>query len=142
MCGRTLTARERRGHIYYSCIREQFSKSDFPPHTCSVSAKIIEPLVWQAVVELLKNPTLLADAWENELQTNSNVPEEPNRLQSRLKTLENQWQRLVDLFQEEKIDKAELSKRKARIDQEREIIQARLEQLTVLCGRNKLNKLW
>lgn len=128
VCGRTLTARERRGHIYYSCIREQRSKSEFPPHTCSVNAQVIEPLVWQAVTDLLKNPTLLADAWESELQTNSNTSEEPNRLQSRLKTLETQWQRLLDLFQEEKIDKVELSKRKTRIDQEREAVQTRLEQ--------------
>lgn len=140
VCGRTLTARERGGHIYYSCIREKRSQSEFPLHTCSVNSEVIEPLVWQAVVDLLKNPTLLTDAWESEIQTNPNAPDEPNRLQSRLKALETQWQRLLDLFQEEKIDKAELSKRKARIDQERASIQTRLEQFDRLAQQKQIKQ--
>ncbi len=140
VCGRTLTARKRRGHIYYSCIREKRSRSEFPRHTCSVNAEVIEPLVWQAVVDLLKNPTLLADAWESEMHISPNAPDEPNRLQTRLKALENQWQRLLDLFQEGKIDKTELSKRKAHIDQERTSIQMRLEQLDRLAYQQQIKQ--
>ena len=130
VCGHTLLGRNIRGRIVYYCPNQGKRRSpDVPVHSRTISARAIEPLVWQAVKQLLQNPTLLADAWKNETKIDPHTPEETSRLRSRLKVLERQWQRLLDLFQDEKIEKAELSNRKEHIDHERQSIQTRLQQL-------------
>ena len=83
---------------------------------------------------------MLADAWESETQTVQPAPEEPDRLRSRLKALDRQWQRLLDLFQDEKIEKVELSKRKERLDQERQSIQVRLQQFERLAQQERVKQ--
>jgi site-specific DNA recombinase len=136
VCGRTLTARWSQGKIAYYCTNLGKNRSpDVPAHGRSISAAIIEPLVWQAVSQLLDNPVLLADAWENASQPEKTDPQEQDRLQSRLKALDRQWQRLLDLFQDEKIEKTELLKRKEHLDQERHAIQVRLEQSQIMARR-------
>ena len=44
--------------------------------------------------------------------------EEADRLQAQLRALERQWTRILDAFQAELLDKAELARRKERLDQE------------------------
>jgi len=109
VCGRTLVGRSSGASIAYYCTNLGKNRSpDVPVHSRSIRASVIEPLVWQAVVRLLDNPVLLADAWHSETHSETNAPQEQDRLQARLKALERQWQRLLDLFQDEKIEKAEL----------------------------------
>jgi site-specific DNA recombinase len=130
ICGRTLVGRTSQGYsAYYCSSRGKNRYPDVPPHSRSISAATIEPLVWQAVVKLLHNPSLLADAWENQTPSQPASSEEADRLQNRHRALDRQWARLLDLFQEEQIEKAELSQRKQRLDQERQSIDQRLEQL-------------
>jgi len=141
VCGRTLAGRSTNESVVYYCTNHGKHRSpDVPVHTCTMAGKVIEPLVWQAVMQLLQNPTLLADAWENKAQTHKHAPEEQDRLQARLKALERQWQRLLDLFQDEKIEKAELSKRKERLDQERQSIQTRLQQFQRLAQQERIKQ--
>jgi uncharacterized protein YqgQ len=71
----------------------------------------------------------MADAWNNQADTLPATPGETDRLKSRQKTIDRQQERLVDLFQEEQLDKAEYLRRKARLDQERQVIEPRLQQL-------------
>ena len=133
ICGRTLVGRtsQAKGHVAYYCpSRGKQRYPDVPPHSRCVAARLVEPLIWQAVVDLLHNPALLADAWESQNQAAEVSPDEADRLQSRLKTLDRQWTRLLDLFQEEQIEKAELSLRKAGLDQERQNVELRLQQVT------------
>jgi site-specific DNA recombinase len=141
VCGRTLAGRRVNETVIYYCTNHGKHRSpDVSIHTRTISGQVIEPLVWQAVMQLLQNPALLADAWENESQTDKNAPEEQDRLQSRLKALERQWQRLLDLFQDEKIEKAELSKRKEHLDQERQSIQTRLQQFNRLAQHERVKQ--
>lgn len=142
VCGHALTGRTWNGATRYHCVsRREHRTPDVPIHTRSVAADTIEPLVWQAVMRLLQNPILLADAWESETPTAADVStEEPDRLQARLKTLERQWQRLLDLFQDERIEKAELSKRKELIEQERQSIQTRLQQFNRLAQQERVKQ--
>ena len=138
ICGRTLVGRSSGEYVAYYCSsRGQNRSPDVAPHSRSISAKIIEPLIWQAVTDLLHHPTLLADAWESQTQPPHTAPDEANRLQSRLKVLERQWARLLDLYQEEKIEKEELSQRKERLDQERQTIALRLQQLSRLARQEQ-----
>ena len=130
ICGHTMAGRTAKGRKTYRCCYGGKRRSpDVPEHSGTIAVEVIEPVVWKAVVDLLDNPRLILDAWESQMDSQAANPGEIERLRNRLKTLERQWQRLLDLFQEEQIDKTELADRKARLDQERRTIQQRLEQL-------------
>jgi len=130
VCGHTLAGRTAGGRKTYRCCYGGTRGSpDVPKHSRVVAAEAIEPLVWQAVVGLLDHPDLLRETWESQVEQAQVPPAEPERLGQRLKTLERQWQRLLDLYQAEQIDQAELLRRKARLDQERHNVQQRFAQL-------------
>jgi len=130
VCGRTLVGRSSKKRVYYYCAsRGKDDQPDIPPHTCSIAGRIVEPLVWEAVCRLLQNPQLLADAWQGQGEAATAEPDEGDRLQYRLRTLERQWARLLDAFQDGLLDKAELARRKGQLDAEREALSQRLEQL-------------
>jgi len=130
ICGRTLAGRTSNGCVYYYCTnRGKHRDPDVPPHACSIAGRIVEHLVWESVCELLRNPNLLADAWQAQCETDDADPDEADRLQSRLRSLNRQWARLLDAFQDELVDKEELARRKTRLDAERESLGQRLDQL-------------
>jgi site-specific DNA recombinase len=78
---------------------------------------------------LLRNPSLLADAWQSEIQTEDTAPDEVTRLETRQRALQKQWTRLLDAFQDGLLDKDELAQRKTRFDVERENLTQRLHHL-------------
>ena len=57
------------------------------------------------------------------------TPDELGRLQARQRKLEQQWVRLLDAFQEDLLDKAQLGQRKQLLDQERQALGARIEHI-------------
>ena len=133
VCGRTLVGRTsgKGQQVYYSCTNQGKQRDpDVAPHTCSIAGPVIEPLVWEAVSELLRHPALLADAWEAQGTAEEADPDEADRLQKRLRALERQRSRLLDAFQDELLDKDELARRKTRLDAEQEALEQRIEQLT------------
>jgi len=130
VCGRTLVGRTSNGCVYYYCTsRGKNRNPDVPPHACSIAGRIVEPLVWEAVRKLLRQPELLADAWQAPGKTVDTDPDEADRLQKRLHSLERQWTRLLDAFQDGLIGKEALACRKTRLDGERESLAQRLDQL-------------
>jgi site-specific DNA recombinase len=132
-CGYTLTARTSNGHVSYGCVSGSMRRAtDVPAHTCLIHAEVIEPLVWQALTDLLRNPQLIAQAWNAPSVSDGSVAEcgEAQRLHQRANTLDRQQERLLDLFQEEKIEKVIYLQRKERLAQERNAIQQRVLQLT------------
>lgn len=80
----------------------------------------------------------MADAWQQHSSTPAAQPNELERLQARQRTLERHWQRLLDLFQEEQIDKTEFSKRKLRLDSERQTLEQRLALLNRLVHQQEV----
>jgi site-specific DNA recombinase len=129
-CGYTLQGRCQKGSIYYYC--EYGGKNrppDVPKHTRLIAGEIIEPVVWDAIADLLKNPKQIVVAWEAETAKQETTPDELSRLQARQQKLERQWVRLLDVFQEGLLTKAELIKRKQRLEQERQKITERIEQI-------------
>jgi site-specific DNA recombinase len=130
VCGRTLAGRTSGTRVTYYCYGQGKQRTpDTPAHSRVIAAKILEPLVWQAVGDLLHNPTLMADAWQNQAESAQTNPDEMGRLQNRLKSLQKQWQRLLDLYQEGQIEKTELSQRKERLEQQRQTTEQRLQSL-------------
>ncbi len=130
VCERTLAGRTSDGHVYYHCTNRGKNRApDVPPHSCSIAGRIVEPLVWDAVCKLLHNPILLLDAWQGQSELDDADPNEADRLQKRLRVLDRQRIRLLDAFQDELIEKDELSRRKTCLDTERETLVQRLDQL-------------
>ena len=129
ICGCSLVGRTAGGQVYYACSnRGKAGQPGVPPHSRSIPGHIVTPLVWDALGRLLRNPTLLADAWLAEGDLPGAAPEEADRLQAQLRALERQWTRILDAFQAELLDKAELARRKERLDQERQALTQRLQQ--------------
>jgi len=130
VCGRTLAGSVYNGCSNYRCSNGGKNREPgVPRHSCTLDGNMIEPLVWQAVSELLHNPTLLADAWLSEQEETAVNPDELERLQNRQRALERQWVRLLDLYQDELVDKETLSKRKVRLDSERDQLAERIQSL-------------
>jgi hypothetical protein len=134
VCGRTLTARGRangkEGAVTYYCTnRGKHRDPDVPEHKCSVKGEEIEPLVWDAVSNLLRNPRLIEEAWQHEQTDVESDVDEVARLQARQRALERRWTRLLDGFQDGLLDKEELALRKIHLDQERDSIDQRLKTL-------------
>lgn len=132
-CGYTLTGRTSKGHVSYACVSDDVQRAaDVPAHTFSIRAATIEPLVWQALTDLLRNPELIAQAWR--LPSDSDAPavehSEAERLIQRRNTLDRQQERLLDLFQEERLEKAAYLQRKERLDQERNALEQRIQQFS------------
>jgi site-specific DNA recombinase len=129
-CGHTLQGRTQNGRVYYHC--EHGGKERYPtvaPHRRHLAGHILEPLVWDAIVELLHQPDRIAQVWEAEAAQAQTTPDELGRLQARQRKLEQQWLRLLDAFQEGLLDKAELAQRKQRLDQERQSLTERISQM-------------
>ena len=91
-----------------------------------MAGSIIEPFVWDAAAELLRDPQQIVAAWEAEAAQSDTTPDELKRLQTRQRKLERQWIRLLDAFQDGLLDKTELGQRKQRLEQERETITERI----------------
>lgn len=129
-CGRTLIGRTSNNQVAYFCPSPgKHRRPDVPRHSCYVAGQVVEPLVWQAVSELLQTPALLADAWQSEQQPTA-TNDEVTRLQARQRALQRQWSRLLDAFQEGLLDKAELRQRKARFEAQQQSLAQRLRELT------------
>ncbi len=60
-CGHTLQGRTQREVAYYTCVYGgQQRPADVAPHTRWLRADVIEPLIWQALVDLLREPQRIA----------------------------------------------------------------------------------
>jgi len=129
VCGRTLAGRTYQGKQTYFCYHQGQKRSpDVPAHCCTITAEVVEPLIWAELTQLLRNPRLMEDAWQSQNSSQTVELDEMSRWQNRLKTLDRQWQRLLDLFQNEQIEKPDLVTRKEQLDRERETIQEHLRQ--------------
>jgi hypothetical protein len=78
----------------------------------------------------LQNPSLIAQAWgcKGDPSAANTEPGEKTRLQTRLRTVGRQQERLLDLFQDEQLDKPAYLERKQRLQEEQASIQVRLLQ--------------
>lgn len=130
VCGHTLTGRTENGRVSYGCCYGgNRCAPDAPRHTCSINGATVEALVWDALVELLQNPKLISQAWGCEdTQPASAQPGEKQRLENLLRSFARRQERLLDLFQDEHLDKPSYLERKQSLQQEQQNVQARLLQ--------------
>lgn len=131
VCGRTLVGQTwNGGYTVYRCSNGGRRREPCTPaHRRVVHAEIIEPLVWNAVTNLLDNPALMADAWQAEAQANPGDAGELTRLRNRQRSLQKQWARLLDAFADGLLDKPDLHQRKQQINQAGTSIAQRIHKL-------------
>jgi len=96
-----------------------------------VLAETIEELVWQAVSELLRNPQVLIEQYNQRQESGYGTPEqqEQQRLKRRMAGLEREGQRLIDAYQSGVIDLDDLKERRERIAEECRRLEERLNSL-------------
>jgi site-specific DNA recombinase len=126
-CGHTLQGRTQRGVIYYSCTHGGVHcPPGVPRHTCSVRGDVVEPLIWESLAELLKDPRRLRAAWEALQAEQASTPSETQRWQQRQTILRKQRQRLLDAYQAGALSLEELIERQNPLDIELRESQKRL----------------
>jgi site-specific DNA recombinase len=133
-CGRALAGRSyANGTVRYYCTNQGSSRSLAKPCPCPpVDGNVVEPLVWQAVVELLTNPQLILDYYLARQDEDVVTPHELKRMRQELSQIKNQEQRLLDAYQAGVIDLDELETRRQALAQHRKALEQReadLEQL-------------
>jgi site-specific DNA recombinase len=125
-CGYTLQGRTQRHTLYYTCVHGGVNcPPDIPRHTCSVRGDVVEPLVWQALADLLRDPQCIQEAWQA-LQAEPAPPGEVQRWQQRQSLLRKQRQRLLDAYQAGALPLQELMERQNPLDIELRELQTRL----------------
>jgi site-specific DNA recombinase len=113
----------------YLCSRKESLRNY--PKPCpgrTLSADMIEELVWDTVRHLLEHPQLLLDHYRLRYEPSAETPEqhEGQRLTRRLQALAREEQRLVDAYQVEVINLTELKERRERLAEERARVTTRL----------------
>jgi site-specific DNA recombinase len=127
-CGHTLQGRTQGGIVYYTCTHSGVHRPPGTPrHTCSVRGDWVEPLVWQALADLMRDPQRIQDTWQS-LQTQQATPAERQRWQKRQTQLRKQRQRVLDAYQAGALSLEELIERQNPLDVE-------LQELQKQCGQ-------
>ena len=97
VCGHTLQGRTQRRVSYYTCVYGGKRRPpDLPLHTRSLRSDLVEPLIWQALADLLREPQRIHDALAAVMQPTAVVSERDARRQH---LLQQQRQRLLDAYQ-------------------------------------------
>jgi len=133
-CDRTLAGRTYpSGAVRYFCTNQGPNRSLPEPCPCPVlHGDVIEPLIWQAVADLLSNPQLILDYYLSRQDQSDIHPPELQRVRQELAQIEKQDQRLLDAYQAEIIQLNELATRRQALEQQRLILETRLAELEQL----------
>ena len=128
MIGNAGTKRHRR----YMCSRKESLRVQAEP--CpgrTVLAETMEELVWQHISDLLRDPELLLEQYQLRQDQSYGTAEQQEqlRLERKLGALHREEQRLIDAYQAEIIELADLKERCARITEHRTQLEARLASL-------------
>lgn len=112
VCGYTLQGRTRDTRSSYHCAHGgKHRPADVPQHSCTLDAQVAEPLIWQALSDLLRNPQQIEDAWQALCSQQTAPPTEVMFWRQRQQTLSQQRQRLLNAYQAGVLSIEELTQR-------------------------------
>jgi len=127
VCGHTLQGRTQRGRVTYFCPYGGSRRApNVSPHTCVVEAETVEPAVWNALADLLRDPQRIQLAWEATTTADTEIQVQ----QQRLTALRRQSQRLVDAYQADALTLSELVERRQPLQREIRTLELRLAHMT------------
>jgi site-specific DNA recombinase len=128
VCGHSLSGRTYDHRQVYFCGYST-KHPETPKHAFTVDGSTVETLVWNAISELLQNPRLISKAWGGDgNEIDSKEFGEKERLENRLRTIIRQEERILDLYQEEHLDKVVYLERRQNLQEEQQKLQVRLLQ--------------
>jgi len=128
VCGHTMQGRTEKGTVSYTCVHGgKRCPPGVPRHTCTVRADVVEPLVWEALAELLCDPGRVRAAWEA-LQAPEASADEVSRWEQRQMGLQKQRQRLIDAYQTGVLSLEELVERQNPLELELRELTKRLRE--------------
>ncbi len=133
-CGRTLAGRTYANQsVRYYCTNQGANRSLATPCAAPpLDGAIVEPLIWQAVAELLADPQLILDYYLARQDESGTAAPELQRVRQELGQIEKQDQRLLDAYQTEIIELAELKTRRQALAQQHQVLESRLSELEQL----------
>jgi site-specific DNA recombinase len=112
VCGYTIQGASSRDTLYYRCTHGGKNRPlDVPHHTRSLRADLVEPLIWQALAELLDDPQRIRAVWHDLHHQQRTAPEKSNRWRAQLEKLDDQRLRLVDAYAKQTLTQAEFVKK-------------------------------
>lgn len=112
VCGHTLQGRTQGARSSYHCTHGgKHRPPGVPLHSCTLDAQVVEPLIWQALSDLLRNPRQIEDAWQALCAQQTAPPTEVAFWQQRQLQLRQQRQRLLDIYQAGVLSMEELTQR-------------------------------
>ena len=127
-CGHTLQGRTQGGVVYYTCAHGGIHcPPGVPHHICSVRGDVVEPLVWQGLAELLRDPQRIKTAWQALQAEQRATPDQVSGWQQRQKLLHKQRQRLLDAYQVGLLTLEELIERQNPLEVELRELQKQLD---------------
>ena len=131
-CGRRMVGSwSKQGGRYLCAIRYP----RYAPGACtgrSLSAATIEQTVWEHVQALLADPEVLRQQYEQghgDPAVDVRAEHERARLERKLTALEREKTRLVDAYQAEVIELAELAERRQRLTEQGQLLRARVQEI-------------
>jgi len=133
-CSRTLVGRTYpNGTQRYCCTNQGSSCRLVEPCTGPrVDGNLAEPLVWQAIAELLADPQLILNYCLTGQDENIAMPHELKRVRQELRQIESQKQRLLDAYLTEVIELDEFETRRQMLDQQAKALEQRQADLDQL----------
>jgi len=125
VCGRTMVAHSHGCHTYYHCGGSVDHIAAGNPVRCpapQVFAPDLDHLVWEEIKTLLSSPQLIRESWERQHGRHDHhsadvIETELTRLDERITGARRQIQRLVDGYQAGLVRAAELSTRRASLEE-------------------------
>lgn len=110
-----------------------------------VHTETLDGLVWEALVSWIQSPDMLLrelDAWRASRAGEQHVARDRVRLETLLRRLDLQLDRLIDAYQRGAMKVEELKARRERLEADREAARARIEDLAAQdLDRGRLNRL-
>ncbi|UCG94382.1 MAG: recombinase zinc beta ribbon domain-containing protein [Candidatus Aerophobus sp.] len=139
MAGYTvLDSLKNDGRSYYRCKSRVYSKSCSMPY---IRTDRIDPLVWDEIKKVVKNPSLIRQAVEQKNVEYERVLEDFRRelynIDNKVERLQNQKQRVIRAYRRGKLDLDELGDQKQEIQEEENRLDQEGEEIKLLLGSER-----
>src|SRR5262245_32435607 len=118
------------GHV--RCLGDHGSKKEVKVAAACMSAPTIEQSVWTHVQTLLVDPEVLRQQYaqgHGDPAIDVRAEHERARLERKLTALGREKTRLLDAYQAEVIELAELAERRQRLTEQRQLLRARVQEI-------------
>jgi site-specific DNA recombinase len=134
-CGSVYYGSMSRGTIYYRCANHVYT---FPaPRQCDarlIRAEKLESLVWNKFCEIIQQPDLMLLSQKvNDFMDASeevNTEEKIKSIETKLKNVEKEADRIVDIFREGLISKDKFREQTLKMNEKRESLETELKKLS------------